>query len=379
MAEKYVVSNYQPIIRKHVQRLLSHLASAPDNQHSQRHHAIGGILMNIAYGFDPKPKDDPYITVALEVTYAFQAAVLPGAFLVDQLPLLKYVPGWIPGAGFKRFAEYYREATYSAQYRPFNFAMDGMNRNEVQPCALTNMIEKMPEVDDPSYAQFREDLILTLSVSYFAGVDATHGALSAFFMAMTMYPEAQEKAQAELDRIVGKDRLPEFGDREDLVYLKALIIEIMRWHQVTPLGLPQKLMEDDYYDGYFIPKGTIVIGNAWAVLHDPNVFENPMELIPERYIKDGKFNKDLLNPLDFYFGFGRRVCPGKDLVMEILYLSIASILSVFEISLPKDATGKPIKIEPSYTGGAAAIPGQFKVNIQPRSTSSERLVLSLAD
>jgi hypothetical protein len=86
--------------------------------------------MNIAYGFDPKSKDDPYIAVALEVTYAFQAAVMPGAFLVDHIPLLKYVPAWIPGAGFKRFAEYYRNATYSAQYRPFDFAMDGMVRFE---------------------------------------------------------------------------------------------------------------------------------------------------------------------------------------------------------------------------------------------------------
>jgi hypothetical protein len=82
--------------------------------------------MNIAYGFDIKSKDDPFITEALKVTYAFQVAILPGAFLVDRIPLLKYVPAWMPGAGFKRFAEYYRKATYSSHLRPFDFAMDAM-------------------------------------------------------------------------------------------------------------------------------------------------------------------------------------------------------------------------------------------------------------
>ncbi|RXW16405.1 hypothetical protein EST38_g9451 [Candolleomyces aberdarensis] len=349
------------------------------DQHSHRHHALGGILLNIAYGFDPKSKDDPHISAALKVNYAFQAAVLPGAFLVDRFPLLKYVPAWMPGAGFKRWAEYYREATYSAQNRPFDFAMDGMKKNEIQPCAMTKMVETLPDVDDTKYSEVKEDLVVALGISYFAGVDSTNGALSIFVMAMAMYPEAQKKAQAELDRVVGADRLPDFDDREDLIYLKALIAEMMRWRQVTPLALPQKLMEDDYYDGYFIPKGTIVIGNAWAVLHDPDVFENPMEFIPERYIKNGKFNNDLPNPLDFFFGFGRRICPGKDLAVEILYLAIASIISTFEIALPKDATGTPIKIKLSYTDGALAVPLPFEVVVKPRSSAAEQIIHSSAE
>ncbi|KAJ2926944.1 hypothetical protein H1R20_g10149, partial [Candolleomyces eurysporus] len=378
-----IIPEYQPIIRRHVHRLLGDLLSTPGHQYS--HSALGAILLNIAYGFDPKSKDDPYIAEALKVTYAFQVAVLPGAFLVDHIPLLKYVPAWMPGAGFKRWAEYYRKATHNAQNRPFDFSMDGMKRNEVQPCAMTKVVESLPGSDDPKYAEVKDNLLSFLGVSYFAGVDSTNGVLSKFIMAMAMYPEIQEKAQAELDRVIGTDRLPDFGDREDLIYLKALIIETMRWHQVLPLGilhiglyelvltptwvcgttgLPQKLMEDDYYDGYFIPKGTIVIGNAWAVLHDPKIFENPMEFIPERYIKNGIFNNDLVNPLEFDFGFGRRVCPGRDLAMEILYLAIASLLSMFEISPPKDATGTPIKIQPSFIGGALAyvLVGPFALN-----------------
>lgn len=84
--------------------------------------------MNITYGFDAKSKEDPYIAESLKVAHAFKVAALPGAFLVDSIPSLKYVPAWFPGAGFKRFAEYYRNATYNSQYMPFNFTMDAMVR-----------------------------------------------------------------------------------------------------------------------------------------------------------------------------------------------------------------------------------------------------------
>ncbi|KAJ2926963.1 hypothetical protein H1R20_g10156, partial [Candolleomyces eurysporus] len=315
--------------------------------------ALGGIIMNITYGFDAKSKEDPYIAESLKVSYAFKVVGLPGAFLVDNIPLLKYVPAWFPGAGFKRFAEYYRNATYNSQYMPFNFAMDAMNRNEVQPCAVTKLVETFPDPADPDYGEIKEDLVNALGLSYVAGVESTDALLSAFVLVMAIHPDIQKKAQAELDRVVGPDRLPDFDDKDDLVYLKALITELLtrRLGHCALAAIPHKTTEDDYYDGYFIPKGTLVLGNAWAVLHDPEVFENPMEYNPERYIKDGNFDEDLLNPLDFAFGFGRRVCPGRELATLMAYLIIASTLSMFDILPPKDENGVPIKLSPSFDNG----------------------------
>ena len=80
---------------------------------------------------------------------------------------------------------------------------------------------------------------------------------------MVLYPNAQRNAQAELDSVIGTSRLPDFDDFDDLPYIKALCLEIHRWRQVVPLGIPHRLMEDDVYGEYFIPKGTIVMGNAW--------------------------------------------------------------------------------------------------------------------
>ena len=80
---------------------------------------------------------------------------------------------------------------------------------------------------------------------------------------MTAYPEVQRKAQEEIDRVVGSDRLPNIRDREDLPYVNAIAKEVLRWHPVGPLGFPHLSTEEDVYEGYFIPKGSIVIPNIW--------------------------------------------------------------------------------------------------------------------
>lgn len=78
-------------------------------------------------------------------------------------------------------------------------------------------------------------------------------------IAMALYPDVQQKAQEELDRVVGPNRLPEFEDRDDLVYIQAIILEAMRWMVVTPLGVTHCVTADDEYKGFFIPKGAAVI------------------------------------------------------------------------------------------------------------------------
>lgn len=77
------------------------------------------------------------------------------------------------------------------------------------------------------------------------------------------HPEVQQRAQAELDAVVGPDRLPEFSDRESLVYINALVHECLRWQPVTPLGEAHTSTEDDIYRGYLIPKGSIIVPNVW--------------------------------------------------------------------------------------------------------------------
>ena len=76
---------------------------------------------------------------------------------------------------------------------------------------------------------------------------------------MALYPEVQKKSQAELDRIVGPNRLPTHKDMELLVYVRAVALETLRWIPAGPLAVPHRLMEDDEYNGHFIPAGTVVL------------------------------------------------------------------------------------------------------------------------
>ena len=123
---------------------------------------------------------------------------------------------------------------------------------------------------------------------------------------MALNPGVARKAQEELDRVIGKDRLPEFSDRDDLPYINALVKELLRWSPPAPIGLPVKTNQDDIYRGYSIPAGTTVIENTWAVCRDPKIYPDPEAFNPDRFLKDGKINPLVFNPEDRVFGSGRR-------------------------------------------------------------------------
>lgn len=142
---------------------------------------------------------------------------------------------------------------------------------------------------------------------------------------MVMYPDAQKKAQHELDVVVGPDRLPDFSDRDSLPYINAVVKEIIRWHTVVPLGVSHRVADEDEYKGYRIPAGTVLVPNAWyvpscldddiylrlsldlrAMSHDPQVYPDPDAFVPERFMEDGKCGSKARDPERYQFGFGRR-------------------------------------------------------------------------
>lgn len=83
---------------------------------------------------------------------------------------------------------------------------------------------------------------------------------------MDLHKDVQEKAQRELDSVVGPDRLPTFADRESLPYIKAPVKEVLRWHVIAPIGVAHRSVADDVYDGYLLPAGTLIVPNQWWVL-----------------------------------------------------------------------------------------------------------------
>ena len=89
--------------------------------------------------------------------------------------------------------------------------------------------------------------------------------MQAFILAMVMHPDVQDKAQKELDTVIGHKRLPTFEDRPSLPYINAIVKELVRWHVVAPTGVPHATVRDDEYNGHLIPGNTMIICNAWLV------------------------------------------------------------------------------------------------------------------
>ncbi|THH16031.1 hypothetical protein EW146_g4550 [Bondarzewia mesenterica] len=176
-------------------------------------------------------------------------------------------------------------------------------------------------------------------------------ALETFFLAMVSHPEAQKKAQAEIDAVIGNDRLPNFDDENSLPYVNAVVKEVLRWRPVVPLvpadlaGVPHRVISDDVYKGYHIPAGSIVIGNVRAMLHDELTFPEADKFKPERFLDTSiKFP-------EVAFGFGRRVCPGRYMARGSIWIAIASILATLDISKAVDKDGKLIEPTDEYSSG----------------------------
>jgi cytochrome P450 len=121
-----------------------------------------------------------------------------------------------------------------------------------------------------------------------------------------------------------------------LPYLRALIKEVHRYAPIGSLGVPHATTEDDFYNGH-IPRGTIVFPNLIALSRDPDVYANPDEFMPERFLGDDLHASASANHPDYrkrdhcHYGFGRRVCQGIFVAEATLYITMARTIWAFDI------------------------------------------------
>jgi len=211
--------------------------------------------------------------------------------------------------------------------------------------------------------------------AYLAGADTTASALGTFFLAMVCYPRVQKEAQAELDKVLN-GKLPEHNDIASLPYFLALVKEVYRWQPVTPLGGPHQSISNDLYNNYDIPATSIMIANQWAMLNDKRDYPEPREFKPERFLRNGKLDNLVRDPMDIAFGFGRRICAGKHLAHSTLMLAAASVLSTFDLLKKVDENGSDIEPKKEYRPGAIRHPLDFPCVIKPRFQYTAELIRS---
>ncbi|NWW74152.1 CP2DH protein, partial [Climacteris rufus] len=169
-----------------------------------------------------------------------------------------------------------------------------------------------------------------------AGSETTSTTLRWALLYMLLHPEIQKKVQAEIDKVIGRERCVTMKDQASMPYTNAVIHEVQRLGDIVPAGVPHMTYRDTELQGFFIPKGTTVITNLSSVLKDETVWKKPNEFYPEHFLDaKGQFVK----PEAFLpFSAGRRVCLGEQLARMELFLFFTTLLQKFTFVLPEDQT-----------------------------------------
>jgi cytochrome P450 len=262
----------------------------------------------------------------------------------------------------------------------------------------------------PRKSQF--DMISDVTgVVYVSASDTTGSAVVSFFLAMLVYPEVQAKAQAEIDRVIGKDRLPEHEDRKDLPYVDAVVNECLRWLPVVPMGrwcfflcacgvlttstqlsltVPSKTTTTRATSSQRDPSSSALYGGSpfrisavfivtepksRSILHNATDYPDPERFHPDRYLTpDGQLDPTVRDPRTACFGFGRRVCPGRFFADASLFITVSTLLATVNVVRAKDAQGHEIVPDVAVTSGVLSYPKPFPWAVQSRGPHADDLL-----
>jgi cytochrome P450 len=148
-----------------------------------------------------------------------------------------------------------------------------------------------------------------------AGSDTTIVTLYGFILACLIWQDVQKKVQAEVDEVVGPDRLPTTDDYEDLPYVRAYVKESLRWMSSVILGAPHAALREDHYKGWRISAGAMAVSNVWAIHMYPNRSPSPRVFNPDRFASDSRsLYESAIGEAakrdNYVFGAGHRLCQG---------------------------------------------------------------------
>ncbi|GJE96513.1 cytochrome P450 [Phanerochaete sordida] len=368
------VPQYHSRQTKSVHTLLQMLLDTPNEYREHIRFMTGSTILDIVFGFDIE-HDDPRLEQVERGVQTAMEFMASGVYLVDIFPVLKHIPSWFPGAGFKRQTAKWKVLVDAMHEIPYYQFKETMREGKAKPCFASTLLSG---AEDASYgSESADEVFMSLTgTAYVAGSDTTLSTLNCFVLAMVQFPHVQATAQGELDRVLQRKRLPEIEDRESMPYVTAVVHEVLRWHSVLPLGLPHRTLADDEYNGYFIPAGSVIVANSWGMLHDEALFPEPDVFKPGRFLRpDGSLNPNAHFPIET-FGFGRRICPGRYFAQDLLWLTIANVLATFKLERPLDEDGREIELSGEFTPRVLSMPEPFDCRITPRFEGAEHLVRS---
>ena len=305
---------FQDLESKH---LLYDYLHHPDEWYNANQRFANSIIMSVVFGkrFE---LGDPNTRRLFETSSEFILAIQPGASLVDGWPVIdRIVPSflkwWVPRG--RRL----HEKTIGIYRREVGELREKMAKGIARPCFGAQFLQKK---ETAALGQnYGEDQILFSMGSLMeAGSDTSRMSISQVIAAAATDPSWINPARAELDAICGAnaERLPNLSDRDSLPYISAVVKEAFRWRPFAEIGVPHMLTQDDEYEGYKFPKGTLFTWNAWHMSMSEDEYEQPSRFWPERWL-NGK--TALLDPLAGHWSFG----PGQPSLFRTNTLCLESL------------------------------------------------------
>ncbi|KAF5374375.1 hypothetical protein D9758_004547 [Tetrapyrgos nigripes] len=335
------------------------------------------IALSMIYDKPPlQSLDDPSVVFMNSFVDRIAKVAIPGNYIVDILPILEKLPlclsQWKQEAQreFKRFTSRFEEMFLEVKKKV-------ASGHEQYPSFCVTLSENQTKQNMSD-----SDCAWLAGALYSAGHETTATTMLWFIFSMILFPETQKRAQDELDRVVGSSRLPSFSDLKHLPYIQAILKEILRWRPAVPTGLPHIPIEDDFYDGYFIPKGTMCIPCIWAINRDPDVYGlDGDNFRPERHLDQNSHLKDETNEGHVTYGFGQRTCAGRYVANNSLFIQMATVLWTMKLEPLKDSKGQPVvpDVDAEEANGIFTRPPPFQFTASPRFPDSEALIQQARD
>ncbi|KAF9894332.1 hypothetical protein FE257_007835 [Aspergillus nanangensis] len=315
----------------------------------------GGLMMSFLYGRRISSSSHPDLCQILDISEKVDEAVNQNQNrIVEAFPALDLLPEFL--SPWKQIGNQAYSITTEIFERLFN-------QGKTNARAWASQVQKVKGAESLPTSE----LAYLLGILNQGGGETTAAVLRIFVLASLLHHGAVLEAQKELDRVVGQDRLPTFDDMLNLPYVNAFIHEVQRWHPLLPAGVPHATTQDDIYMGYHIPKGTTILPNHWTLDLDADSFDAPLSFQPTRWLE----NPDLPTAA---FGFGRRVCPGKYIAQNSLFIVISRVLWAYDIC-PAYKDGKKVPVRPwNLKQSIVGPPMPFSATFKIRSPQHERVV-----
>jgi len=304
-------TSYQPVQDYESKQLLKEILDDPDNFYSYNRRYAASVIVRVTYGYRLPDWSHPLVEKIFSVLTNFNSMTQPGEWMIEAFPALKILPEFLVG-NWRTYGKKVFDHDHQVYLGLWRELQEKVKNGTAPPCFCSDFMTS--DVDkqgmDELHAAYQAGGLVE------AGSETTSAYLNLLVRQMVMNPRVVAKAQEEIDRVVGPDRLPTWADEPNLPYIRSLIKENMRMNPPNKLGIVHATSEDDWYDGYFIPKGASVVLNWWAIHYNPELYPDPFTFRPERYLGHTESAATYLNVADpyerdhFSYGGGRRVCPG---------------------------------------------------------------------